>query len=144
MEDLKGKFAEQSALYESYIREGASVEKISALNVEITKTLEEMIGILTNVKQDDGGYIKDYRSQLIEKLQRIQQDYNGLVQNTDTLETLRRIRQSQQTVSIQSLQMYLIFFFAILLIIFLMMIFFQKKPTAAPIPRSPAIATSFT
>lgn len=142
MEELKQKFAQQSALYESHIREGASTAKISALNVEISKTLEEMIGILTNVKEDD--QIVEYRGQLIEKLQRIQQDYNGLIQSTDTLETLRRIRESQQTVSTASLQIYLFFFFAILLIVFVMMIFFQKKPMAAPMPSSPAIAASFT
>lgn len=144
MEELKTKYAQQVALYESYIREGADVQKISALNVEIGKTLEEMIGILTNMKEDGGGRIQEQRNQLIEKLQRIQQDYNGLIQNTDKLETLRRIRQSEQTVSTKTLQLYLIFFFAILLVILLLMLFFQKKPIAAPMPSSPAMAASFT
>jgi enoyl reductase-like protein len=144
MEELKAKYAQQVALYESYIQEGAEIQKISALNIEIGKTLEEMIGILTNMKQDNGGLIQEQRNQLIEKLQRIQQDYNGLIQNTDKLETLRRIRESEQTVSTKTLQLYLIFFFVILLVILLLMLFFQKKPIAAPIPRSPAIAASFT
>jgi hypothetical protein len=144
MEELKAKYTEQVALYESYIRDGDSISRITAANEEITKILEEMIGILTNVKQDGRGYVEEERNQLIEKLQRIQQDYNGLIQNTDKLETLRRIRRSEQTVSTQSVQLYLIFFFVLLLVVFLLMMFFQKKPIAAPMPSSPAMAASFT
>jgi hypothetical protein len=136
MEELKKKYAQQSALYESYIREGASPDKISALNIEISKTLEEMIGILAQTE------LEEYRNQLIENLHRIQRDYNGLVQNTDKIETLRRIRAEEYDTA--PLKRYLFFFFAILFVILLLLLFFQRKPTAAAIPSNPAIATTFT
>lgn len=136
MEELKKKYARQSALYESYIREGASPDKISALNMEISKTLEEMIGILAQT-----GF-EQYRNQLIENLHRIQRDYNGLVQNTDKIETLRRIRREEYDTT--PLKNYLFFFFAILFVIIILLLFFQKKPTAVAIPSNPAIATTFT
>jgi DNA repair exonuclease SbcCD ATPase subunit len=139
MEELKKKYAQQSALYESYIREGASPDKISALNVEIAKTLEEMIGLLAQAK---GMGIEQYRTQLVENLHRIQRDYTGLKQNTDKIETLRRIRSEEYNTA--PLQRYLIFFFAILFVILILLLFFQRKPTAAAIPSSPAIATTFT
>lgn len=136
MEELKKKYAEQSALYESYIREGASPEKISALNMEISKTLEEMIGILAQTG------LEDYRNQLIENLHRIQRDYTGLIENTDKIETLRRIRREEYDTT--PLKRYLFFFFAILFVILILLLFFQRKPTAAAIPSNPAIATTFT
>lgn len=136
MEELKKKYAQQSALYESYIREGASPDKISALNIEISKTLEEMIGILAQTE------LEEYRNQLIENLHRIQRDYNGLVQNTDKIETLRRIRAEEYDTA--PLKRYLFFFFAILFVILILLLFFQRKPTAAAIPSNPAIATTFT
>ena len=136
MEELKKKYAQQSALYESYIREGASPEKISALNMEISNTLEEMIGILAQTG------LEDYRNQLIENLHRIQRDYNGLIQNTDKIETLRRIRREEYDTT--PLKRYLFFFFAILFVILILLLFFQRKPTAPAIPSNPAIATTFT
>lgn len=139
MEELKKKYAEQSALYESYIREGASPDKISALNMEISKTLEEMIGILAQTK---GSGLEQYRNQLIENLHRIQRDYNGLIQNTDKIETLRRIRREEYDTA--PLKRYLFFFFAIVFVILILLLFFQRKPTAAAIPSNPAIATTFT
>ena len=139
MEELKKKYAQQSALYESYIREGAPPAKVSALNVEISKTLEEMIGILAKTK---GVGLEEYRNQLIGNLHRIQRDYNGLVQNTDKIETLRRIRREEYDTT--PIKQYLFFFFAILFVIIVLLLFFQKKPTAAAIPSNPAIATTFT
>lgn len=142
MEELKQKYAQEVALYENAIEEGQTPEQITKLNLEISKTLEEMIGVLTQVKRDESGNIEVYRKQLIEKLQTIQKEYNGLVRSTDKLETLRRIRQDQKDPSV--VRRYLYFFFAVAFFVLVMLfVFSQKKPTAAAIPSSPAIATTF-
>lgn len=142
MDELKQKYAQQVALYENAIEEGQPPEQITKLNLDISKTLEEMIGVLAQVKRDESGNIEQYRNQLIEKLQRIQKEYNGLVRSTDKLETLRRIRQDQKDPSV--VRRYLYFFFAVVFFVFvLLFVFSQKKPTAAATPSNAAIATTF-
>ena len=143
MDDLKKTYAQQMAVYEAAIKEGQPPEKIAALNMEISKTLEDMIAILAQVKRDESGRVQEYRGQLLSNLQRIQRDYNGLTQSTDRLETLRRIRQEEKDPS--EMWRYLYFFFGLVVVLFLMIFVFgsQKEPTAAAMPINPAIATTF-
>jgi len=146
MDELKKKYALQSAEYEGRISDALqkqdrnAVEKIKALNIQISKTLEEMIGVLTQTKKDSTGSIKTYRDDLIVKLRQIQRDYNGLLKNTDTLETLRRIRSTENAIGRRQLNLYFIFFFGLVLIILLFLLFFgQKKDSAAMTPSTPAM-----
>lgn len=143
MDDLKKTYAQQMAVYEAAIKEGQPHEKIAELNMEISKTLEDMIAILAQVKRDESGRVQEYRSQLLSNLQRIQRDYNGLAQSTDKLETLRRIRREEKDPS--ELWRYLYFFFALVFLLFMLIFVFgsQKNPTAAAMPINPAMATSF-
>ena len=146
MDELKKKYALQSAEYEGRISDALqkqdrnAVEKIKALNIQISKTLEEMIGVLTQTKKDSTGSIKIYRDDLIVKLRQIQRDYNGLLKNTDTLETLRKIRSTENAIGRRQLNLYFIFFFGLVLIILLFLLFFgQKKDSAAMTPSTPAM-----
>ena len=146
MDELKKKYALQSAEYEGRISDALrkqdrnAINKIKALNIQISKTLEEMIGVLTQTKKDSTGSVKTYRDDLIVKLHQIQRDYNGLLKNTDTLETLRRIRSTENAIGRRQLNLYFIFFFGLVLIILLFLLFFgQKKDSAAMTPSTPAM-----
>jgi hypothetical protein len=130
MDDLEKTYQQQYALYEEAIAAPTpDVAKVKQLNVQLSNTLHSMIEVLTNVRKETGG-MKVYRDELLNRLHRIQKEYNGLAQNNDTLETLRRIRESEQTRVDSSLHLYIIGFFiaAILLIVVL---FFKKDIVAA-------------
>ena len=96
MDDLESTYQTQYALYEEAIASpNPDAAKIKQLNIQIAKTLNAMIETLTNVNKETAS-IKVYRDELIQRLRQIQWEYNGLIQNTDNLETLRRIRESEQ------------------------------------------------
>jgi len=130
MDDLEKTYQLQYALYEEALAAPTpDVEKVKQLNVQLSNTLHSMIETLTNVRKETGG-IKVYRDELLRRLHNVQREYNGLAQDKDALETLRRIREGEQSRVDGSLHLYLIGFFtaAILLIVVL---FFKKDIIAA-------------
>ena len=148
---LEKKYAEQVAIYESYIKDAIRtknpdmIEKIKALNVSIAATLDAMIAHLATVKEETANS-KMYRDDLVAKLSRIQSDYNGLQQDTDKLETLRRIREFETSNINESVFTYLVIFLIGVLVV-LLIIFVkgsQKSDTAATMPSMPATAMPLT
>ena len=82
------------------------------------------------------------REHLLAVLRRIQTDYSGLIENTDDLETLRRIREQEGGAAKQELMWYIIAFFAmaaaLLGVIFVMG--GQKALATAMSPSTPAMS----
>jgi hypothetical protein len=132
MEELRTTYAAKMKEYDDTIkdaldtRDASNVEKIRKLNMEIGKLLEKMIEQMTFLKQDTP-LLKRERDILVEKLRRIQMDYNGLLVNTDELETLRRIRMQETDLTKRDLYRYLAFFFIVAIGIVLLLVFVRGQ-----------------
>jgi hypothetical protein len=132
MEELRTTYAAKMKEYDDTIkdalesRDATKVEKIRQLNAEIGKLLEKMIEQMTFLKQDTP-LLKRERDILVEKLRRIQMDYNGLLVNTDELETLRRIREQEGGLAKRDLYRYLAFFFIVAIGIVLLLMFVRGQ-----------------
>jgi hypothetical protein len=143
MDALKAKYATQLDQYNTLSSQAIQAEdtsqipKLREMNIAIAGTLNEMIEKLTFLK-DNTPDIKQERNTLIQKLGQIQRDYSGLIAATDTLETLRRIRQQATYDADYQLRLYLLFFLLLALcIVFYVMFMAQKKDTTAPSARTP-------
>jgi DNA repair exonuclease SbcCD ATPase subunit len=149
MDALRKRYETQIKDYESLVKQSVDVGDVSQLpklremNTAIGKTLNDMIEQLTFLKKDTPK-LKQERDELINRLRRIQQDYNGLLVNTDKLETLRRIRQQENGEAEQQMRMFLFFFLAVCLAIFLyLLIATQRKDTTAPRASMPPTTAAF-
>ena len=143
MDTLKTKYATQLAQYNTLSSQAIQAEdtsqipKLREMNIQIANTLNDMIENLTFMKQNTPD-IKQERDKFIRKLGQIQRDYSGLIAATDTLETLRRIRQQATHDADSQLRLYLLFFLLLALcIVFYVMFMAQKKDTTAPSARTP-------
>jgi hypothetical protein len=145
MDALKAKYATQLAQYDSMTSQAIAADDISQIpklremNVAMAATLNEMIEKLTFLKENTPN-IKQERDVFIQKLGQIQRDYNGLIEASDTLETLRRIRQQASYDADYQLRMYLLFFLLLALcIVFYVLFMAQRKDTTAPSASTPPI-----
>jgi len=143
MDALKAKYVSQLAEYDTLSSQAIQSEdttkipKLRELNIKIAETLNEMIEKLTFLKQNTSD-IKEERSKLIQKLGQIQRDYSGLIAATDTLETLRRIRQQASHDADSQLRLYLLFFLLLALcIVFYVLFMAQRKDSTAPSASTP-------
>ena len=131
MEDLRSKYLAKSAEYDAAVQQALAtndasrIAAIRQLNTEVSRLLDQMIQQLTFAKRDTPILVKE-RDILVQKLRRIQLDYNGLLVNTDKLETLRRIREQEGGSFKRDLYRYLMFFFIVCVGILLMILFVKK------------------
>lgn len=148
MDETKKQYTQQLQEYDRVVDEAIQTQdltklpKIKDLNAGIAKTLNKMIEELTFLKKDTPD-IKKTRDELLERLRKIQRDYTGLLEDTDQLETLRRIRQQESREADRQLYMYLIFFLLVALAIVLFVLFFsgqRKDATAASASMPPTAA----
>lgn len=145
MDELRKKYTRLSAEYDAAVqqalltRDQRLLARVRTLNTEVSKLLDQMIQALTFAKKDTPILVRE-RDILVEKLRRIQRDYNGLLVNTDALETLRRIREQESGEGRRQLIRYLAFFFIVCAGVLLMLIFVRKgqknesAATSAPMP----------
>lgn len=149
--DQAGKqYADQLREYDQVIDDAilkqdlSRLPRIRELNAALGKTINKLIEDITYLKKDTPEVLKT-RDELLDRLRKIQRDYNGLRSNTDQLETLRRIRKEQSRESESELYMYLMFFLAVALCILVFVLFFsgrQKKlATATNATMPPSAAT---
>jgi hypothetical protein len=149
MDEAKKQYTNQLREYDRVIdtaiqtQDLSQLPKIRQLNAALAKTLNKMIEDMTYLKKDTPD-IRQLRDELLERLRTIQKDYNGLLVNTDQLETLRRIRQQESRESDRELYMYLIFFLLAALCIVLLVLFMsgqKNEATAASASMPPMAAT---
>lgn len=139
MDALRDKYDRQVKEYEALVQSGdaSSVPKLRELNAAIAKTLNDMIEQLTFLKKETPT-LKKERDELIRRLQQIQHDYNGLLVNTDQLETLRRIRQQEGGEANRQLYMYIGFFLLVVLGVLMYLMFApHRKESTAPMASMP-------
>lgn len=103
-----------------------NTDKMKTLNSQMARILDNAITDLTTAGAQ--GDLVRQRDALIEKLRRIQRDYNGLLVNTDKMETLRRIRGFQEEDWQGKLKLYIIFF-AILAVVMFLFVLFKRQRT---------------
>jgi hypothetical protein len=131
--DLQTSYAAKLSQYDSKVaaalatNDASKLPEIRALNLEITTLLDE---ILTETsKSTDPTSIQIKRDELVAILGRIQQEYNGLSDASDTLERLRRIRENETPRS--EFNLYLALFFAVCAGI-IGILFFGSQKNIAP------------
>jgi hypothetical protein len=129
MDALNAKYMKLMSDYENHVSAALKsgniqphAEALKGLNQQISQVLDQMIGITAKAKESHANL---YRGDLIQKLDRIQKDYNGLAQSTDQLETLRRIRRDQATTANQFFWTYFSLFL-VLCVAVLLFLFFKK------------------
>lgn len=147
MDELRVKYENQLKEYDALVdtaintNDTTYIAKLRALNEGIAKTLNEMIQKLTFMKKESPSLTKE-RDELITRLRQIQMDYNGLLVNTDNLETLRRIRQQESTEANRQLYIYfgLFLLVCLILVVYLAFMSHRKDTTAARASMPPTTA----
>lgn len=147
MDELRKEYKQLLDEYDTLIAEGnvKNYDRIKELNVRIARVLEQMLTLLARLR-DSIDNTQEYRDTLVEKLKRIQLDYNGLLQTTDKLETLRRIRAQEKDDSRGLLFNYLIALAVLIGLVLLVMIvrtWFYRRSTSAS-TTSPATIAPLT
>ena len=120
-------------------RDSSKLPEIIAINIALTNRLDAMLTLLATMKQNNSAEAE--LTELLADLRQIQRDYNGLIKETDTLETLRRIRQQEDVSIKRELYWYLIIFVFVAILLIAYLIFYGKRAATAPIantvPSSP-------
>jgi uncharacterized protein YdcH (DUF465 family) len=134
MDELEQKYAELNNLYEDEIKnaindpEKADMSKIKKLNLQLGDIIHQMIEALTNVKKESGNIVV-YRDELLQRLRRIQKEYNGLADASDNVETLRMIRKSEYLRANKDINFYMFFFLLGAVILIVLILFTSQLPS---------------
>jgi len=143
MDELRAQYNAQLAMYDGLIDKSletddvTQIPKLRAMNVKLGRTINDIMDKLTFLKTTTPDVAKE-RDEVIKTLGRIQQDYSGLLVATDSLETVRRIRQQVKHDADRELRTYLIWFFLLALcIVFYLLFMTQRKDSTAPSARTP-------
>ena len=119
--------------------DSSKLPEIIAMNKALSDRLDTMLTLLSTMKNNNSA--EDELNSLLFELRQIQRDYNGLIKETDTLATLRRIRQQEDVSIKRELYWYLIVFVFIAILFIGYLIFYGKRAATAPIantvPSSP-------
>lgn len=117
----------------------SKLPQIISMNIDLSNRIDTMLTQLTLMKGNSSA--EDELQRLIGVLGKIQQDYTRLIKDTDTLETLRRIRQQEDVSAKRELYWYLIIFVFVAVLFIAYLIFYGKRAATAPIantvPSSP-------
>lgn len=145
MEELKREYDGKSAQYKQLIDQSvasgsaaATINQIRQLNVELSSLLEQMISTVSPTKPTQS--IESTRDDLVKRLRRIQVDYNGLLQTTDELETLRRIRAQEEGGFLQVFYWHLIAL-AVVFVGVLGVMIYMRRQTSPATTASPTMST---
>jgi hypothetical protein len=145
MDALRTAHVNQLTQYQNIIetaiteKDSSKLPEIIAMNIALTNRLDTMLTLLATMKQNNSAEAE--LTELLADLRQIQRDYNGLIKETDTLETLRRIRQQEDVSIKRELYWYLIIFVFVAILLIAYLIFYGKRAATAPIantvPSSP-------
>lgn len=119
------------------------IQQVTTLAGQIATLLDSAAKDLAMVPNPSGALAAE-RDELVKRLQRIQQDYNGLLQNTDKVETLRRIRSYQDESWRPTFSLHLLAFFVLALILFLVILFLRQRENTPTSPMTTTMSPSLT
>jgi len=151
MSDYKRQYTALYTQYMQLIEEGLAnparaaekVPQVMAVATQIATVLDEAAKDLALVPSPSEAIIAE-QQKLTERLQQIQRDYNGLAQNADKVETLRRIRAYQDESWRPTFAFHLITFFVLAIILFLVVLFMRQRENATTSPMSATMRPTFT
>ncbi len=151
MTDYRTQYASLNTQYVQLIQEilanpttsGDKIQQVTTLAGRIATLLDTAAKDLAMVPNPSNDLAAE-RDELVRRLQRIQQDYSGLLQNTDKVETLRRIRSYQDESWRPTFAFHLLAFFVLAIILFLVILFLRQRENATTSPTAAAIRPSFT
>jgi hypothetical protein len=111
----------------------------------VQAALNKQIENLTYLKKETPD-LRLERDHLLEQLRRVQKDYSGLVESSDELTTLRRIREQEGGEFNRQLYLYLAVFFGLVLVVLVLVFVMggQKAVTAAISPVTPSMSPTLT
>lgn len=151
MDALRSEYATLTTQYNALIDEAVrDSSKIAANFPKIVEVAQSRSSLVDRMLQQiamanqDSTEIQQLRDELVVTLQRIQQDYNGLQQNTDKLETLRRIRSFQDDSWKWTLIRYLTAFVVLAVIVFFVVLFARQRDKANTNPSTATINPPLT
>jgi len=129
-------------LLESETPTDADIAKVRELNRKMFELLEQSIAVLGVSQSKD---MENATRELSEVLARVDREYGILSQNSDRLETLRRIRQFEEVRADGSVGVYMILLILLAVAVLVTMLFSQRVSTTMAIPpASPASTESLT
>jgi len=151
MNESKARYDQLVAQYTQLIDEtiaspskmNENLPKITSTANQLAAVLEEMTRQLAMVSSPTST-LESERDLLVQRLRQIQLDYNGLLQNTDKLETLRRIREYQDTSWRSSFNLQLGFFLGLAIVLLLVVVFLRQRATTTSNPISATTSPSLT
>jgi hypothetical protein len=96
MADLRDEFARRQAVYDGLVQHALETNDTSQLNkiAEAKKAMNDTLSNMLALSSKTG--TAEEQEELIERIMKIQRDYNGILASTDKLETLRRIHQFEE------------------------------------------------
>ena len=152
IKSLEAEYTRLDTLYRKLAQDALNVDdktsiitQIKSVNQQLAGVLDKMLMAVAQVKQD-GSKITEYKDELVRRLRTIRSDYDNLRKNTDQLETLRRIREYEQSKASGSLNWYLLGFFVLCGVLVLFMFIFGRQASfdaSAAMPASPTITAPF-
>jgi hypothetical protein len=118
------------------------ITRLRNLNREAFALLEQTIRALSSSQVAN---MTAVNTELSAALARIDRQYNILVENSDRLEALKRIREYEQVKADGSINVYMTLLLIVALALLVIMMFSQRmNPTIASAPASPAITPNLT
>jgi len=106
MADLESEYQRRKTIYDNLVASALATNDVSKLDAiarakqGMSDTLSKMLALSA------GSGTSAQQEELIRRVMEIQRDYNGLLVSTDKLETLRKIRQFQESRTGTDLKIY--------------------------------------
>jgi hypothetical protein len=96
MADLRDEFRKRQEVYDGLVQHALTTNDASALSdiAEAKKAMNDTLSKMLALSSRTG--TAEEQEELIERIMKIQRDYNGILVSTDKLETLRRIHQFEE------------------------------------------------
>jgi hypothetical protein len=141
MPELEKLYAQKEEQYRALLFASDATMKLTDirnLNTELNQILNAMLELVTQSKQSSGN-LTTAQQDLLAKLRKLERDADKLAKDTDTVETLRRIRADEESRFSKSLYFYIGAVLLVALLILLAMFVFSGKKSEAstPMPMSP-------
>ncbi len=151
MTDYRTQYASLNERYVQLIQEILANPTASEDKIQQVTTLAGQIATLLDSAARDLAMVPNpsndlaaERDELVKRLQRIQQDYSGLLQNTDKVETLRRIRSYQDESWRPTFAFHLGAFFVLAILLFLVVLILRQRANSATSPTTATTSPALT
>ena len=136
-----------NALIDEAIRDSSKVTTNFPKIVQVAQARSSLVDRMLQqiaMANQDSVEIQRLRDELVVTLQRIQRDYNGLQQNTDKMQTLRRIRSFQDESWKSTLILYVTAFLVLALIVFFVVLFARQRDSTKTSPSAATMSAPLT